>query len=108
VSVTEGNLDAADGTPLAAGRNRFHLSKLMPQPRGTLWPLVVALYVRVMERFSMAKSKLTETVRLRISPEDLAQVEAKAAAEDRSISSCLRLLVKAGMSAAGSEQQQAA
>jgi hypothetical protein len=78
---------------------------LLKTPGGTLWPLVVALYVRVMERFSMAKSKLTVTVRLRISPEDLAQ---EAAAEDRSISSCLRLLAKAGMSAAGSEQQQAA
>jgi len=56
----------------------------------------------------MAKSKLTETVRLRISPEELAQVEARAAAEERSVSSCLRRLVKAGMSAAGSKQQQAA
>ena len=56
----------------------------------------------------MAKTKLTETVRLRISSEVLAQVEARAAAEERSVSSCLRRLVKAGMIAVGSEHQQAA
>lgn len=56
----------------------------------------------------MAKTKLTETVRLRISSEVLAQVEARAAAEERSVSSCLRRLVKAGMNAVGSEHQQAA
>lgn len=56
----------------------------------------------------MAKTKLTETVRLRVSPAELAQIEAKAASEDRSISNCLRQLVKAGMSAAGSVQPHAA
>jgi hypothetical protein len=56
----------------------------------------------------MAKTKLTETVRLRVSPQELAEIEAKAAAEERSVSSCLRRLVKAGMSAVSSEQQQAA
>jgi uncharacterized protein (DUF1778 family) len=53
------------------------------------------------------KPKLTETVQLRITPEELAQIEAKAAAEDRSVSNFLRQLVKAGI-AVGSEQQQAA
>ena len=56
----------------------------------------------------MAKPKLTETVQTRVTPEELAQIEAMAAAEERSISSCLRLLVKAGMSAAALERQQAA
>jgi hypothetical protein len=55
----------------------------------------------------MQKTKLTETVQLRITPEELAQIEAKAAAEDRSISNCLRQLVKAGI-AVDSEQQHAA
>jgi hypothetical protein len=59
------------------------------------------------EQFAM-KPKLTKTVLLRITPEELAQIEAKAAAEDRSISNCLRQLVKAGMSAAGSEQRATA
>jgi hypothetical protein len=62
---------------------------------------------RNMECIAM-KSKLTETVQVRITPEELAQISAKAASEDRSISNCLRQLVKAGMSAAGSERQQAA
>jgi hypothetical protein len=55
----------------------------------------------------MAKSKLSEKLQLRVSKAELEQIEAKAAAEERSISSCLRLLVKAGMTA-GSEQQRAA
>lgn len=53
------------------------------------------------------KPKLTETVQVRITPEELAQISARAAAQDRSISNCLRQLLKAGMTAAG-EQQAAA
>jgi hypothetical protein len=56
----------------------------------------------------MAKARLTASVQVRLTPAELAQIEAKAAAADRSISNFLRQLVKAGMSAAGSEQRQAA
>jgi hypothetical protein len=57
----------------------------------------------------MAKAaRLTESVQLRFTPAELAQIEARAAEEDRSISNCLRQLVKAGMSAVSSERQQAA
>jgi len=56
----------------------------------------------------MAKPKRTVAVQLRITPDELAQIEAKAASEDRSVSNFLRQMVKAAMSAAGSERQQAA
>jgi hypothetical protein len=55
----------------------------------------------------MAKARLTESVQVRLTPAELAQLEAKAAAEDRSISNCLRQLVKAGI-AVDAEHQHAA
>jgi hypothetical protein len=54
------------------------------------------------------KARRTKTVQLRVSEAELEQIEARAAAEDRSISNCLLRLIKAGMSASNSEQQHAA
>ena len=56
----------------------------------------------------MAKPKRTEAVQLRVTPDELAQIEAKAASEGRSISNCLWQMFKTAMSTAGSDQQQAA
>ena len=56
----------------------------------------------------MEKARLTASVLVRLTAAELAQIEAKAASEDRSISNCLRQLVKAGMSAAGSEHRATA
>jgi hypothetical protein len=46
------------------------------------------------------KAKLTEQVQTRLTAEELAQIEARAAAEQRSVSNCIRQLVKLGMTAA--------
>jgi hypothetical protein len=46
-----------------------------------------------MEQFAMK----TKVVSLRLTPSEVAQIEAKANAEDRSVANILRLLVRAGL-----------
>ena len=54
------------------------------------------------------KPKLTETVQVRLTPQELVAIETIAENENRSLSNCLRQLVKAGMTATGFEQRAAA
>ncbi len=49
------------------------------------------------------KPKLTETVQVRLTPQELVAIETIAENENRSLSNCLRQLVKAGMTATGFE-----
>ncbi len=53
------------------------------------------------------KPKLTETVQVRLTPQELVAIETIAENENRSLSNCLRQLVKAGMTATGFEHQGA-
>jgi hypothetical protein len=54
------------------------------------------------------KQRLSEKVQVSLTPSELLQIESMAAAEERSVSNTLRQLIKAGMTAAGSEQRATA
>jgi hypothetical protein len=54
------------------------------------------------------KARRNKTVQLRVSEAELEQIEASAAAAERSVSSFLHLLVKAAMGADDPNRQQAA